>query len=807
MRIYLGTFLIALATLALEVALTRLLSLTTWYHLAFFAISTAMLGMTAGAVRVYLRPARYSTERFGHEAALACIGFAVSVPCMLALLCLIPAGLMLSSMGIVSLLASTAACSVPFYFSGVAVTLALTKSPLPIGRVYAADLIGAALGCLFALGALQLRGAPSLMLWCAGSGALAAPFFATLPRTALVRAAGWLLAGGLAVAGFVNTYGPYGIYPVVRKGMIEMPTSVSAQGYGVFTLVELERWNALSRVSVSPEQLAPPRMWAPSAKLPLSVLPQRELHIDGGASTTIRRFASMADIEHLKYDVVNVPYYLRPRGGAAIIGLGGGKDPQSAILFGHERVVAIDVNPSIVGLLENEFREFAGLAGRPGVSLVADDARSYLTHTDERFALIQMSLIDSWAATMAGAFTLSENALYTLEAWETFLGRLTDDGVFTVSRFFNPTDLSETGRLVSLGVAALQRIGASEPARHLAMVTNQTICTLLLSRRPLTDADIVRLREVCADLGFDPAIVPGTPCADADLRAIVAARTPDELRTITASKALNYDPPTDEDPYFFNLLRLEHLSTGFAHAQGVLGGNLMATFVLMGLIASLLFVALATIVVPLLLRSRAIDLAPVRMVVMVPGALYFSAIGAGFMFAQIALIQRLSVFLGHPTYALGVLLFTMILSSGCGSLLSERLPVTRRAWLLLCPLVAGASLWALDLGLSAVLGRMITSGQGARIAVAVALIAPLGLVLGFFFPTGMRLARDAGSAETPWFWALNGVFGVLCSAAAVLVSLYFGISTNLRIAGICYVSVAVFALALRQAALPRAALR
>ncbi len=272
MRLYAGTFLIALATLALEITLTRLLSLTTWYHLAFFALSTAMLGMTAGAVRVYLRPDRFTTERWAGEAAGASLGFALIVPCALALLCLIPAGITLTLMGIVSLLATTVVCSAPFYFFGIAITLALTRSRLPVGRIYGADLVGAALGCLFVLGGLELRGAPSVILWCAALGSVAAVCYGTT-RSRRFRVAAALLAVLLAAAGTANTYGRWGVYPVVRKGIVEMPAGVSKivdATSGFWQVVELEKWNALSRVSVSPEHMAPPALWGPSPKLPPS---------------------------------------------------------------------------------------------------------------------------------------------------------------------------------------------------------------------------------------------------------------------------------------------------------------------------------------------------------------------------------------------------------------------------------------------------------------------------------------------------------------------------------------------------------
>jgi len=164
-----------------------------------------------------------------------------------------------------------------------------------------------------------------------------------------------------------------------------------------------------------------PQYWGASPLAPKEEkVFQYYMNVDGITGTTLRRFSSMKDIEHLRFDVVNMAYYLRPKGGACIIGVGGGRDIQSALLFGHEKITGIDINPIFINLLKGRFKEFAGLAGRKEVTFVTDEARSFLSRTEERYSVIQMSLIDTWAATGAGAFSLSENALYTTEAWEVF---------------------------------------------------------------------------------------------------------------------------------------------------------------------------------------------------------------------------------------------------------------------------------------------------------------------------------------------------------------------------------------------------
>jgi hypothetical protein len=237
----------------------------------------------------------------------------------------------------------------------------------------------------------------------------------------------------------------------------------------------------------------------------------------------------------------------------------------------------------------------------------------------------------------------------------------------------------------------------------------------------------------------------------------------------------------------------------FTARPGVVRGNVIATLSLLALLAALLVVTILTIVVPLALRSRFHVDRGTSAHTLFSGAAYFSLIGAAFMFLEIALIQRLTVFLGHPVYALGILLFTLIASTGVGSLVSEKLPLLRLPWLIVFPVATSLLILILRFVLGVVISGLIDESIFIRIAVSVLLIFPLGMLMGFFFPSGMRLARAACESETPWYWALNGILGVLCSALAVLFSIFVGISLNFYIATVCYAVAVVFLVSLKRA--------
>ncbi len=786
--VYQAMFLIATASLIFEIALARLLSVVTWYHLSFFAISVAMLGMTAGAITVFVRARAFSSERLLNNAGLMIGCFSVSVPLAVLIVCYVP--ITAAAIGdkairsLINMTIITVAVALPFYFSGVAISALLSRFPLPVNRLYAADLIGAACGCLLVLLALNLMNAPSAAMLSGVLGLLAAW------RLSQRHFKKWLTIVVVAVVAVGYSAINQSVVPQMVKGHADNSKPV------------VDRWNSFSRVVMGREMTAAPPIWRGDREAIKDMqVRQRWMNIDGLAGTVMRAYETEADIEHLKYDITNVAYFIRPTGGAAIIGVGGGKDVQSALVFGHQQALGVEVNPIFIELLQGPYRDFAGLGGNEKVQLVVDEARSYFSHSTGKFEVLQMSLIDTWASTGAGAYSLSENGLYTVEAWSTFMSRLSDTGIFTVSRWYSDKNLGETGRALSLAVAALLEQGAENPSAHIALMANGKIATLLVARQPLSATDLNTLEEVARQYKHDILISPRLPAANKILRRVLESRSLNELTAISADHKLNISPPTDNSPYFFNMLKLSSLFERFdkkALGEGVVYGNLIATSTLASLIGILLFLTLLGVVVPLLIHKRRYSeeerLEPSAMI-------FFMLIGAGFMSLEIGLLQRLSVFLGHPVYALGILLFAIILSTGVGSFFSERLQLWSKERGMKLALITAVLIVAIQQLLNMGLNTMITYAMPVKILWSVMLIGPIGLCLGCFFPTGMSLVRDDSQYAAPWYWGLNGIFGVLFSALAVFISIYLSIGVNFYIAAACYLAAGV---CLRQMALSHA---
>jgi hypothetical protein len=621
------------------------------------------------------------------------------------------------------------------------------------------------------------------------SGALVEP--PTRPWLAglLRRRVAWVVV--LAAAAMLNTLDErrLGLYPIFAKGWFQLAA-----------VPWFERWNSFSRVMVhSPTPpRATPAMWGPSPTFAGRdwLLSQSRLSIDGDAATTAYGIAGdLRRAQFLRYDLTNLAYHLPNRRSAAIIGVGGGRDILSARVFGIPEITGIEINPVFVDLLlrEPRFRDYVGLHRLEGVSLVVDEARSWFARGERPFDVIQMSLIDTWAATGAGAFTLSENGLYTTEAWRIFLRRLSPHGVLTVSRWYSPDDLVETGRMVSLAVAALLTSGARSPKEHIFVAGSssfegerQSIATLVLSRSGFTGTELESLKAATTRLQFDPLIVPGEKAASEPLDRIVSAPTLVELERYTGSFRLDLTPPTDDRPFFFNQLPLHRAARVVAlavagRASGVGRGNLFATVTLVVLFVISLGFVVAAIVVPLrpALRDVGTRLA-------IGGTAYFMLIGIGFMLVEIGLLQRFSVFLGHPSYSLSIVLFSLILSTGVGSFVSDHLRIEPKARFALWAVVTGGYLLSQGLWVPSLLLSLEGSPLWLRGLMCVAVIGPAGLLMVFGFPTGMNFITAVDRRPTPWFWGINGASGVLASTVAVACSVAYGIGATLALGAVCY---------------------
>jgi hypothetical protein len=782
-----GLFLVTAVMLALEVLVTRLLSVITWYSLAFLVIGMGLFGLTAGAVRVYLRPALYADGRLGAQLAKDALYLAAAIPLSYVLLLVVPLRVEPVATTALLFLLFALTISLPFLAAGAIVAASLTRSTLPVGRIYAVDLAGAALGAPLVPLLLEHLDAGSAILAMGAVAALASALYARSVNDLRGVRRALVASGVLALITAANAAGPNGLVPLWVKGRAEERSKL-----------ELETWNSHSRIHVFRPWRGPPVYWSRGLCADAEV-EQRWINIDGDAGTVLYHAdPSIAEMRFLACDVTSVVHQIRPRGRVAIIGVGGSRDLQTALMFGHEHVTGVELNARLLELLRSPLGAAARIADSPRVRLVHDDGRSWMTRSQEQFDVVQMSLVDTWAATGAGAHALGENGLYTVEAWRAFLARLAPGGVLSVSRWHQGGTTDETARMVALATAALLERGAEKPLAHLALVRVGLVATLLVGVDPLTPADLARLASTESRLGFETLLAPGTDGRATGksagfLAPIAESRTRAALDARTFGPIFDLRPPTDDRPFFFNLLRMRAWFVSLPEeAGGTIEGNRRATLTLaLAFLASLVLVA-AAVVVPIALRRRAereaprVTPAPPRGLV-AAGIAYFAVIGVSFMLAEIGLLQRLGLMLGHPLYGLVVVLASLVGAAGLGSFVTDRLPLDRAPACFVPPLVTASLLFAVAWFLPGQAAELAAAPLATRIAFAAGLTATLGISLGTAFPGGMRVFGATLRDEAPWLWGINGVGGVLASSGGIILAHELGLSALFVVAACGYV--------------------
>jgi hypothetical protein len=779
----LGVALASAATIGLELTLTRIFSVTLYYHFAFMVISVAMLGLSVAGVVLYLLPRLFEERRAPVLAAGFMALFALLALWTLAVAIGNPVSLTQWRENLGRLAALYAVTGATMLCSGFAISLAIASARERIGRVYAFDLVGAAVGCAAVIPAVSALTGPGAVLFCAALGAASAVCFAfSAERSGALRTGLMAVSSVLALLILFLSFGEEG---AGRFGRARNPSKFLGN-----RPVELEKWNSFSQITVAPAGAADHK-W---------------IFIDADAATriwsgSIKEGGWKAPRRYGEVRVASLAYAIRNDGTALIIGPGGGTDVISALHHGVPRVVGVEVNPIIVDdVVKGRYAGFSGdLYRDPRVQVVVDEGRSYIRRSTEPYRTIQATLVDTWAASSSGAFTLSENNIYTVEAFEEFLEHLAPGGVVTITRWYDADRPKEFLRLVALGREALERRGIA-PAKvqdHIVLAADrERRATLLLSKDPFTRDDLEKLAAKVSEgdllLLFTPPAAP-SPAAAEDVLLAGYLRAADGDAFLSR---LSFDasPTTDDRPFFFYNLRQRDLMSILERLGSLELNNLGVAILLLLLCASGLLTVLL-VVLPLLIFERRALREDRRSKLRVLG--YFVTLGLGFILVEIGFMQTFVLFLGHPIYALAVVLASLLLASGIGSGLSprfhERLGARGLARRVIGALAVLLALYGLLLNplFHALLGVPLA----IRIAVAAVLVAAPGLLMGMLLPSGVRVAQSLGAGVVPWGWGLNGAAGVVGSVLAVALSMNVGFQLAL------FFGIAVYLLGL--ALLPR----
>lgn len=721
MSIRAGVFLIALSGLIFEIGLTRIYSATIWYHYAFVVISLALLGWGLGGMAVHLLKKKVTASLDG--AALLTLLYAVTIPACLWILVEYPFEIQRLPLYFLAPL-------VPFFLAGMALSMVFDLHRAAAGSLYFADLLGASLGALVVTVLLQMLGGEGSLLIAAMAPMGAA---ACLSRKLRVAAgAGTILT---AVAAFSNaSAGTFHVTPGTIKAMRrQMEANAGSR-------VTQSGWTAYARIDAV-EGISLPYL--------------ARLYIDSDAWTSIYRWdGELGSVPLVRDSFRALPFQSVPRGETLVIGPGGGTDVMAALVSGSRKVTAVEMNPLMIRFVRHYGRRAGNLYDRPDVEVIQSEGRNFISRTDRKFDIIFLGFVDSWASVASGGLSLTENYLYTTEAFRAYYKHLTDEGMLVILRW--PFDIP---RLVSNSVALL---GAEAAAKRIVVLMERreapgdpSQMLFLLRKRAFTISETAQIVDNWTLA--NPVIVPGWRAA-APYDDVLAGR-----KTLAAYESASprlVGPVFDDSPFYFAVERPWGMPPTIA-------ARLIKWLLAPSVVLLALFAAFG--------KPQGQGVRPYA-----ASVVYFACLGFGFIAVELALLQHFTLLLGHPIFTLSVLLFTLLAAGGVGSAMSRRVPVPAA-----CLVVAflGA---AEAIALPRLIPALLPLSLWTRVAVSVALIAPLGFAMGMPFPRGLQRAGRGALPAPPFYWGLNGIMSVIGSVTTVFIAIRLGFQAAMLVGCACY---------------------
>jgi hypothetical protein len=758
---------VSFSLLLYQILLTRVFSVITWYHLAFLAISLSMFGLCLGSFVNYLFRSFFSSERYQKIVFFQGLLMGLFMAFSIFLLSFIGKNFSDPFANIWIAILIFLFCAVPFYLGGSIISLVIRDYKGHIGRLYAFDLFAAALACYAIVGILKFISVPHAIALLGVFNIVSSSLFYR-DQLGLFKIKGVLSSLSLIIVGILVV----GYFFIDSKSWFQIRSGKTSDDHVTSVF---EKWNSFSRINVVPMQDLKPFGWGLTQRMTeFQGVRQFHLVIDGIAGTVLTKFdGDLSKLEYLKYDSVNIGQYLRKDSDVFVIGVGGGRDILTSLVFNQKSVIGAEINDSILDTVNNRFGDFTGhLDQISNVAFVNEEARSFLARTDKKFDLIVMSLIDTFAATSAGAFALSENAIYTKQAFKLFLEKIKDGGVISVSRWWLDSSPHEAYKMLKIATESLREIGISEPEKHIILVkTTQgrfseqskdfNVATLLFSNKPFSSADLLELDQIVNKLDLkailSPMILPTGPIKEI-LKGL-------EISAPEFSH-LNLDTPTDDSPFFFQFNKIDSINP-FKISEKFL--NSLVWLLWLG------FIFLVAVVTGSFFfnKTKKTDRS-----YMLGLTFYFLFIGFGYLLVELSQMQRLGIFLGHPIYSLTTTLFAFLFCSGLGSFFSDQIYNRMVQPNFLFSFLSGFLIISIVSGFFT--QTIIESNSSLnlifRIAISFCLLAPAAFFMGIMLPIGLRTLPSTDQNSRAWLWGVNGASSVVASILSSVLSIYNGIS-------------------------------
>lgn len=780
LQTYVAIFLVSTASLTYEIGLTRLFSIAQGYHFAFMVVSIALMGIGAGGA--VLMAGRWFEDvdisRFlSTLAALFCI---VSVASYVAANHLLfdPVKAAWSRFEFLKILAQYLILSLPFVISGMVVSAAIRSMSGRVHRIYLADMAGAGTGCLLVLYVLSISGGEYGVIVSAFLALAASLLFHTPSKT------GQFLPPVTALAVLlIAAFSSESVLKAKMSPYRELSAALNFPG-GRITDTIYSPSGRLDIVEGPAVRSAPGISLSYQKQLPRQI----GFTVNGGGLATVT--SREGDLAFLKHLPSSVAYRLRKGGDVFVIDPGGGMEVLSAIENGAEDVRGAEKSGVIIRAMREEVAGFSG-GLYEDVEIIHGIGRNIIKDVYRKFDVIQLPLTGTFGASSSGIRGLQEDYGLTAEAFAEYLDHLKEGGFVSVSMYLLPPPRQEL-KLLSTVIETLEAGGVEDVEKRILAIRSWGVMAFLVKKGEIKTEEIGMVKRFCGEEGFDLIWYPGMTEGEAN----IYNRFPDPLYHRLFTKILDrggreeffsgylFDirPATDDRPFFgqtFKMTRMRETYESVGKKWGILieGGYLLPWIFLQALLATVIL-----IMTPLIFQKRE----KVSWRQLIPVSLYFAAIGIGYMFLEIALIQRMMPVLGEPVYAISAVLFTLLLSTGVGSYLSGRFRITERYSIhviLLLPLLIVLYL--------AVVGRFpaMASGFGitSRYVLIFILLFPLGATMGIPFPTGMSILGEKRAGLIPWAWCINGSFSVVSSTLVMMTALAWGFTAVQIIAGIVYI--------------------
>lgn len=764
-------FVTAFVTLFTQVLVHRLVSAKLLNNFAFLVIALTMLGFAFSGVFLS-RHLELLLEHIDDAAAASAALFGLSLVAVSAVFYRADVGVLWAHSR-AEFLSAYLRClplallyAVPFAFCGLILGLLLASPRLPTRQIYCFDLFGSALGAFAVIPAIRVAGVEAGLL----SGAwllLAAGLLLAPPRRLLVRALAGLCGAVLLLTGVFSS----------RVFDLRLPPGSPVAEARREGRLEYAAWDPVSRIEVM--RIPPPDPATsnfPSLtgdKPELLARFQRMLSQNNCAPTFALAYdgrrESLLGIEQTiyaaAYQASTVP---APR--AVIIGVGGGFDVLTALFFGVSRVDAVEVNAATVDILTRTYRDyFLPWVSDPRVHLVNAEGRAFLATSADRFDIIQVSGVDSFSGTPAAAHVFSESYLYTQEAFELYLDRLSPHGILNVMRYeYLPPH--EMAKALTTALSALRVKGVEDPSAHIVMVgqPNGHFAALLLKRNPFRPEELARIEAWTEKNSLVKTLAaPGLNGPGANLYQVLLQVGAARARSLIAQYPFDIAPVDDDRPFFFRRSFWWHVFSKVPVVQASIPTMEYGVLILLSIVGA---ASAACIWLPLRWQTRGVPTVARRR----QGA-YFAGAGLGYLGIEMALLQKFGLFLGHPNYAVSVVLAALLLSTGLGSLGSAWI-IQRLGKLRFVVYVLSGVVLLLHVAVFPRLLHWIGLPLPARVLVVFGLVLPIGVCLGVFLPAGIERLKATAPSLVPWAWGVNGIFSVLAPILSVAISMTWGIS-------------------------------